>query len=288
MFAACLTTFARPFYVAVLAVAAALLPSAAAKGHELWIETEPDAELGKAHPLHVCWGHAGDKATGPSLEAQHDKISTYVLRPDGSRKEVESKLDKDCFAANITPSEPGFYALGSELQTGIISRPLHSIPAGTRIIMYGKTLTHVAGSEEGLSGAVGFDLEIVPLTAFDELRPGRVARAKLLFQGEPLGGRGVEVTLSTAGPEPSPEHERIQSHEWSINAVPDPYTGEVAFPLIVSGRHTFTVRYFDETPGTYDGPRDDQSDFSHLRPGDNYEQTMYVSTLTIWVGEKSL
>lgn len=53
----------------------------------------------------------------------------------------------------------------------------------------------------------------------------------------------------------------------------------------MGGRHLFTVKYFDEAPGTYDGDRNDSSEFSHLRQGDKYERTMYVSTLTVQVNE---
>jgi hypothetical protein len=63
----------------------------------------------------------------------------------------------------------------------------------------------------------------------------------------------------------------------------NPNTGDVAIPLIVGGQHLFSIRYFDESPGTYQGDRQDRSDFSHLGPGDRYERTMYVSTLTLQV-----
>ena len=40
---------------------------------------------------------------------------------------------------------------------------------------------------------------------------------------------------------------------------------------------------FDETPGTYQGELDEVSEFSHLRKGDTFERTMYVSTFAFEV-----
>jgi uncharacterized GH25 family protein len=278
------TTAARLLRLTLFAVALMMLGVSRASAHQLWIETAPAAQRDISHEIQVCWGHSGERTAGKMLESQRDKLSVQVLGPDGSRAYLENSQRADYFAATATPTVPGYYVLGAELQTGIISRQLHSIPPNTRIVMYGKTLTHLAGSEDGMLNALGFDLEIIPLTAPGELRRGGVARAKLLFKGKPLGGRNVEISLGTAGTEPLPLHRRIQSHEWSIDATPDPQSGEVAFPLIAGGQHQFMIRYFDETPGTYSGDRDDHSDFSHLRKGDTFERTMYVSTLTIQVG----
>ena len=274
------------FSPAALCATVCLILSGSADAHQLWIETSPTAEGGKLHKIEVCWGHSGERTTGKSLAGQQAKLSACLLTPDGTRTDLSPSLGDDCFTAKTTPEVPGYYTFGAELQVGILPREFHGIPANTRIVMYGKTLTHVPGKEEGLENPVGSDLEIVPMTPRTELRRGGVVCAKLLFHGKPLGGKGVEVSLATAGSPPLPEHRRIQSHEWSIDAMPDPYTGEMAFPLIASGEHTFLIRYTDETPGTYDGPRNDVSDFSHLRKGDKYERTMYMSTLTVSVADE--
>jgi uncharacterized GH25 family protein len=256
-----------------------------AAGHELWIEAPSAGEVNQTCKLEVCWGHSGERASGRSLEGQQDKISLQVIQPDGTRSELKPVLATDCFTAEVAPSKPGCYVVGGELQTGIITRQVHSIPPNTRIIMYGKTVTRVGNGEGGFDGVVGHDLEIVLLTPPDKLKPGAVAKAKLLFQGKPLGGRDVELTLSTAGSQAPAEDPQIQSSLWSTAAAPHPKTGEVAFPLIVGGRHFFSVHYVDETAGTYTGDRNDNSDFSHLRKGDAFERTMYMVTLTVQVNE---
>ena len=268
-----------------LCATACLILSSSANAHQIWIETSPTTESGKPHKIEVCWGHSGSRTTGESLASQQAKLGVCFLSPSGARADLAPSLTDDCFTAKTTPEVPGYYTFGAELQVGIMPREFHGIPANTRIVMYGKSLTQVPGKEDGLDNSAGFDLELVPLTPRSELHRGGVVCTKLLFHGKPLGGKGVEVSLATPGKLPLPEHRRIQSHEWSIDAMPDPYTGEMAFPLIASGQHTFLVRYTDETPGTYDGPRNDVSDFSHLCKGDKYDRTMYMSTLTVSVSE---
>lgn len=283
MFDTRLTCSAKLVSLFTLYVAVLLMLAGPANAHQVWIDTDSTGKSNAPHTIEVCWGHSGERTSGEQLAGQRDKLSARVLGPDGKPADLNLSPRDDCFAATAKLGVAGCYVFGAELQTGILPRDFHGIPANTRIVMYGKTLTRVGNSEEGLAGTMGHDLEIVPLSTLGELRQGGVARAKLLFKGKPLGGKSVEISLVTPGVEPLPQHRRIQSHEWSISAIPDPYTGEVAFPLITAGKHTFFIRYTDETPGVYDGPRDDSSDFSHLRKGDTYERTLYMSTLAVWV-----
>jgi len=77
-------------------------------GHELWIETEPAAKVGQTHTMHICCGHAVEKATGDSLAAQQSKISTWVLGP-GGRESVGLAPASDSFVAKFAPGSPGNY-----------------------------------------------------------------------------------------------------------------------------------------------------------------------------------
>ena len=173
--------------------------------------------------------------------------------------------------------------VGAELQVGIIEREMHGIPAKTRIVMYGRSSARVGGGREEMTAPLGFDVEIVPVGLAAEPKPGDLLTVRVLYKGRPIGGKDVLVTAATAGSFPPPADPRVQASAWSLEAMADPQTGEATFPLIVGGRHSFLVRYVDETPGTYEGERNDSSEFSHLRKGDKYERTMYVSTLTVQV-----
>jgi len=267
----------------VLCFAAVSLCTIPAAAHQLWIETHAAGNVGHEQQIHVCFGHSGEKATGELLEKYKSKSSAWAVRPDGSTETLKLALGHDSYTATITPDSPGYHMLGAELQAGIIDKEFHGIPANTRIVMYGKSFTHVAGSERALDNTLGFDLEIVPLTDLRNLHAGDVVTAKVLLKGKPVGGRNVMVSLSTSGPEPATNDPGVHAREWSIEAHADRRTGQISFPLIVGGQHVFHIKYIDETPGTYEGERNEASEFSHLRKGDAFERTMYVSTFAMEV-----
>lgn len=270
------------FAAALLAAVAAVLSAAPGQAHEVWIETDASARIGQEHEVLVCWGHSGHREGGARLAGQESKLIACLLGPGGRTALKLTKAD-DCFVAKFAPEGAGRHVVGAELQVGIIEREMHSIPTKTRIVMYGKSCVQVGGGREAATAPLGFDLEIVPVGLAGEPKPGDLVTVKVLHKGQPIGGKNVLVTAATSGPLPPPEDPRVQTSEWSLEAMADPKSGEATFPLIVGGQHLFTVKYFDETPGTYDGDRNDSSEFSHLRKGDKFERTMYVSTLTVQV-----
>ena len=263
--------------------AALALWATSATAHQLWVETGAIGVAGQGQLVHVCWGHAGNKGTGESLVRQQGKLSAWVMRPDGQAGRLELAIGSDSFTTEFTPSVPGSYMIGAEKQSGILTREFHGIPTNTRIVMYGKSFTQVGGSEKGLSTPLGMDLEVVPLSDPNRLRPGDIATAKVLFKGKPIGGKDVVVSLNTLGAKAFPEDPTIHGLVWSVESNAERQTGEVSFPLIVCGQHQFYVRYMDETPGRYEGDREVTTDFSRLRKGDAYERTLYVSTFTVAV-----
>jgi uncharacterized GH25 family protein len=171
--------------------------------------------------------------------------------------------------------------VGAEAQIGILSSEFHGIPADTRIVMYGKSCTHVKGSDKGLATSLGMDVEIVPVSQPGNVHPGDILTGKVLIKGKPAGGKDVVVSLNALGAVSLPEDERIHGLQWSVESTSDPRTGEVSFPLIVGGQHQFYIEYMDETPGRYDGDREVATEYSHLSRGDTYERTLYISTFTL-------
>ena len=252
-----------------------------ASAHQLWIESDATGSAGREQVVHVCWGHSGYKATGESLETQRGKLSARLARPDRQPESLDLALGSDSFTAKITPRVPGYYMIGAELHAGILSKEFHGIPANTRIVMYGKALTHVEGGERGFGAPLGMDLEIVPVAGPGNLHPGDIVTVKVLLKGNPLGGMDAVVSLKTVGAGPLPDDPRLQTREWNIEANVKRPTGEVSFPLIVGGQHLFYIKYVDENPGRYEGDREVSTEYSRLRKGDIYERTMYVSTFTI-------
>ena len=268
--------------VGVLVCVTAVWVAAPAYAHQVWVETASGPRAGQPHKVEVCWGHAGSREGGSALAKQQDKLTVYVVGP-GGRQPLPVTTSSDSFTAQFTPQAAGCHVLGAELQVGIIDRELHGIPANTRIVMCGKACARVDGNSVVPAAPLGFDLELVPVSNLHDAKPGDAVTVKVLHRGKPLGGRNVLVSLNTAGPLPHSEASGIGTREWSIESTADPSSGELTFPLIVGGQHLFLVKFIDETAGTYEGDRNDRSDFSHLCQGDKFERTMHVSTLTFQV-----
>ena len=259
-----------------------------AGAHELWIEVDGSAQKGRTQELHVCWGHLGsNKESGERLKGLESKLSAILREPDGSTEKLKLTAGEDSYTARVTPADAGYYTMGAKLESGILSEELHGIPPNTMIVMYGKSYTYVEGARGGVNNELGFDLEIVPVTDPKDLHPGDVVTVRALFKGKPIGGRdaGITIILKTSGPGEPPEDTEVHNRVWSIEVRPD-RDGEASFPLIAPGKHLFYARYFDETPGTYQGEVNETSERSHLRKGDAYERTLYVSTFALDVLSK--
>lgn len=265
------------------AALAVLTWAATVPAHEIWLETSGTGRVGKQQQICVCWGHSGHRQGGETLKGQQSKLSAWLVGPTAKRLPLSLTLGSDCFGTTIAPDASGCYAVGAECQVGIFDREFHAIPANSRMVMYAKTLIYVPGDAREAGTPLGTDLELSPVGDFRKLRPGSVAAAKVSFKAAPIGGAKVVVSLSTNGDRPFPQDAEVEGLAWKVENNAQPGSGEVRFPLIVGGRHLLTVRYMDETPGRYDGDREFSTSFSHLKKGDAYERTLYVSTLTFEV-----
>ena len=251
-----------------------------AVAHELWIETQPSAQTGADHQIEVCWGHAGTRSGGPALAAMTGQISASITAPDGTVSPLTLATRDNCYAGHAPLNAPGFHPISAVLEAGIVDRKVHDIPAKSRIVMCGRACVHAGQNDAGLANVTGSNLEPILLSNPEVLRPGRAVIARILLKGKPLTNRIAFAALGTAGPWPQASDATTDAHQWTIQATSDPKSGEVRLPLIAAGRHILLVRYFDETPGRYEGELDFGSDFSHLRRGDAYDRTMYVSTVS--------
>lgn len=266
----------------ILVLAAGLLSwSKLAYAHQIWIEAPSHADANAPVSLEVCFGHSGEKSTGPMLAANHPKLSAVIKSPQGQDQALSLGLDDDGYPASFQALGSGFYQIGAVLETGIIERELHQIPPKTRIVMTGKAVVAVGDASEGYAAAIGHPLEVVAVTNPCNLRVGGKITLRILFHGKPIGGPDVLVRLGTLGPNPVNDPQ-LTEREWAIEGYPDS-RGELTFPVIAPGQHVVFLRYFDQTPGEYRGPLNFSSDFSHLQPGDRYERTLYMTTLTFQV-----
>lgn len=277
------TNTTRPTPMIFAALLAAAVWTSHGFAHEIWIEAAGSGQVGRETEICVCWGHSGHRESGEALKSQQSKLGAWLARPDGQRETLKLAAVPDCFRAAVTPSIDGLYAIGAECQTGILDREFHGMPAKTRIVMLAKALVRVGKNGGDKPALLATELELVPVGDLQDLHPGDVAAAKVLFRKEPIGGRDVVVSLSTLGNRPFPQDPLVEGLAWKAENSAEPQTGEVRFPLIAGGRHLLTVKYMDETPGRYEGDQDFSSRFSHLRKGDSYDRSLYIATLSFEV-----
>ncbi len=274
------------FPTAWLALYLMVWAGGSALAHEVWIETAALGRVGQEQEVCVCWGHSGHREGGERLKSQASKLTSWFVPPNSPPRNLALSAKPDCFSAMISPTAEGGHAVAALCQVGILDREFHGIPAKTRIVMAGKTVFQVGSARGPAAPSLGLDLEMTPVGEIASLRPGGVVAVKVLFKKTPIGGSAVAATLSTLGKVPFPKDTEVEGLAWSVKNTAHPATGEVRFPLITAGRHIVSVRYTDETPGRYEGPLEFATDFSHLRQGDTYERTLYVSTLAFDVASQ--
>ncbi|MGQ9823110.1 MAG: DUF4198 domain-containing protein [Thermogutta sp.] len=244
--------------------------------HELWIAAPARVEPGRAVSFEVCFGHLGERTTGEMLRENLPKIHASVRGPNGQDSPLPLSVDEDGYPTKWQFSESGVYQFFARYDAGIIERTLFDMKPGTRIVMLAKAITR-AGAAAASAESLGQPIEIVPMVDVTQLKVGDRVRLKILVHGEPVGGPDVLVRLATSGTNAEGDAE-LTEHAWTIEGHPDP-NGEVVFPLVARGLHIASISFMEEKPGTYDGPLDFASNFSHLKPGDRFQRTRWVVTL---------
>ena len=273
--------------IALSVIVAELLCGSWAEAHELWVEVPAQGELNSPQTVLFCWGHGGHRETGEMLLKHEQKLSAWLLEPGGRRQPLELSRGSDSFRAGFTPEVAGDYRVDARIEVGILTKEVHGFAPKTRIVMLGAACLRAAREvhvkQAQSSPAPG--LQIVGVSDLAEVHVGDLVTAQIQLDAKPIGGGDVVVTLGTCGPV-SPANPQAVA-EWTIEENADPRSGKVTFPIIAPGLHTFLVRYTDPRPGVYEGDLQFETEYSRLGRGDTYDRTLYVSTLTFSVKQKS-
>lgn len=252
--------------------------------HELWIETGPQNRSDQTQAVRIFWGHGGNKETGKKLEDQTHKLTARVHSVEGPEV-LDFSLIDDGFQVKPNFAASGIRGFSADLQVGIIDRQNFSTPANTRIVMHAKTVSFDSVSDMRHSLPFGLDFELVPVSLKQQPKIGDLLTLQVYHLGKPIDQPDVRVSAVLLNKKEGLQDSQVKEWERSAQAAIDTLTGKVNFSLALPGIHLFRTRYFDETPGVYVGPRNDVSDFSHLRKGDKYERTLHIATLTVDISE---
>jgi uncharacterized GH25 family protein len=92
--------------------------------HALWIETEPNASIGKPHHAKVFYGEYSLKEF-EKTDKWYADVNTFVLwltAPDGRKTQLTRAAAADHYTASFTPDQKGTYVLSIGHSAGEVSR----------------------------------------------------------------------------------------------------------------------------------------------------------------------
>lgn len=95
--------------------------------HALWIETSPSGKSGNEHTVKVFYGEPAAGAPDKIADWWSDvsSFTLWLVKPDGSKEQLEVSPQGDHFSAVFTPSGEGLYTLS-------ISHNVADVSGGTQ------------------------------------------------------------------------------------------------------------------------------------------------------------
>ncbi|TRZ41944.1 DUF4198 domain-containing protein [Robertkochia solimangrovi] len=204
--------------------------------HYLWIETNATGKSGKAQEIKV---HFGEYTYGMIEEVAGDAFSNvnqfklWVVAPDGTKTELETKAQKDHYLAYFTPKQAGRYTVllnNNEIDVidytqydfGIFKTHYHAVSSFT----VGK-----ADNDSSSMNPEGITVKRIS-AANDEVA------LQVLFKGVPMEGNELKIYISDL---------------WSKTLTTDK-EGIVRFKLPWKDtKYIVETTTKEEVPGTYKG-----------------------------------
>ena len=82
-------------------------------GHALWIQTKAQSNINQTHEVKIFYGEFESQEFDEVDKWYSDvkDFKLYLTLPNGERKELDTKADKNCFTANFSPDQEGVYTL---------------------------------------------------------------------------------------------------------------------------------------------------------------------------------
>jgi len=237
-----------------LALFAALSFSTVARAHDIVVF----AKAGEA--VSVQYGHPGDWQTLDryrilDLEARtaggavSSQLEALRFAPDGTAAHVEARADSSVIAARY---DNGFWA---KLTDGTYRNARRTELAGVVEAMSSFKYAKAWIAGDGWRYGVGHGLEILPLATPASAKPGTGFSVRVLWQGKPLAGVGVEIGDGVT-----------VRKEADIPRFLTDAEGVASLPITAGGWQVIAVDH--ETPSRFPGLAD---------------KDRYVATFTFWL-----
>lgn len=154
----------RPIVLILLLGTASLQLSA----HALWIETSPEGKSGSEHTVKVFYGEPS-AGVPDKIEAWWSDVASFTLwlvKPDGSKQQLEVSAQGDHFAAIFTPSAEGLYTLS-------ISHNVAEIDGGTQYQFNATAMVRIGDATTSSDYAAGVSELYLYVDPAAKLRTGK-------------------------------------------------------------------------------------------------------------------
>jgi nickel transport protein len=190
----------NPFQIrnVLLATAAILVTTGIASAHDVWLTLSGEAA---SRRVIVNYGHPDDRP--PTMP---DKILDLVaIAPDGVSSLLSGLAPAQDHGAPVVESRPfadsGNLMLAARYDNGFWIKTTDGhyrnatrrlVPDAAESLWSSKFAKALTGPDAPWQKILGHDLEMVPLSDPDKVKPGEILRLKVLFQGKPLSGVDVE------------------------------------------------------------------------------------------------
>jgi uncharacterized GH25 family protein len=247
-----------------------VLVTAPALAHDTWVETNTNVvRTGDAVHVDLKLGNHGNDHRDSKLagKVELDGLTLDVLSPDGNSYDLKSELVDTGYApkegywtAKFVPAKPGLYLVAHQRDGVVHYAPTRSIKSAKTFFVVSPSLDRVSEDHPGFDRVLGHPLELVPVTnPVTPMGPGQSLTVKLLYKGKPMAGARISfIPRGHALREGfDPDYERTTDARGHASFTPR--TGNV---YLVVAHH--------QEPG---------------ESGENYENTKYSATLTVFVPE---
>lgn len=210
-----------------------------AQAHALWLEANPQGQIGKSHEVKVYFGEFSEgvleSVEGESFEFVK-KFKVWVMDPDGRKSEIRVAPSENYYNTSFTPKKKGTYTIllnndeievmdYSEYNYGIFKTHYHSV---AKVIVGEVNSQTVSSNQKGIT--------LVDLSAEKPSANGE-ATLQVVYKGTPLADTEVTVFVADG---------------WAKKLTTDK-KGKIALQLPWAVQYFVEVSKKEEVPGEYKG-----------------------------------
>lgn len=255
-------------YLLLSAICASSLSSSICFAHDTWVQTNTNlVRSGDMVLVDLMLGNHGNEHRDFKLASKIalEPSTLHIFSPDGKQYDLKDRLVDTGYApkegywsAKFVTDQPGLYMAVHTLDT--LHRTTRAIKSAKTFFVVSPSLDKVSADYQGFAQPLGHTLEIVPIVhPVTPMGPGKPISIQVLYEGKPL----VDA-LVTFIPRGTVLKEGFDSEfERQTDA-----TGQASYTP-TEGNYYLVVVHHREPE----------------QKGENYDNTAYSATLTVFVPE---